>query len=82
MVKELSWTWVAALLAVAALNVLTFAPPWLVVLPGLRFWPTLMMTQVATALSIVVPAGAAVGIASTYGMLRRWGFPRPRSLGR
>lgn len=57
-VKALSWTWVAALLAVTALNVLTFAPPWLAVLPGLRFWPTLMMTQVTTALSIVVPGGS------------------------
>ena len=61
-------------LAAAAVNVLTFAPPWLVLLPGLRFWPALMMTQAATALSIVVPGGAAVGIATAYGMLRRWGF--------
>ena len=74
-VKALSWEWIAALLAAAAANVLTFAPPWLVLLPGLRFWRTLMMTQAATALSIVVPGGAAVGIASAYGMLRRWGFP-------
>jgi uncharacterized membrane protein YbhN (UPF0104 family) len=73
-VKALSWEWIAALLAVAAVNVLTFAPPWVVLLPGLRFWPALMMTQATTALSIVVPGGAAVGIASAYGMLRRWGF--------
>jgi putative heme transporter len=73
-VKELSWGWIAALLAVAGLNVVTFVPPWLVLLPGLRFWPTLMMTQASTTLSIVVPGGAAVGIASAYGMLRRWGF--------
>ena len=74
-VKQLSWEWILALLAVTALNILTFAPPWLVLLPGLRFWPTLLMTQAATALSIVVPGGAAVGIAGAYGMLRRWGFP-------
>ena len=73
-VKALSWEWIVALLAAAAVNVLTFAPPWLVLLPGLRFWSTLMMTQASTALSIVVPGGAAVGIASAYGMLRRWGF--------
>jgi uncharacterized protein (TIRG00374 family) len=74
-VKQVSWEWILALLAVTALNVLTFAPPWLVLLPGLRFWRTLMMTQAATALSIVVPGGAAVGIAGAYGMLRRWGYP-------
>jgi uncharacterized protein (TIRG00374 family) len=74
-VKGLSWEWIVALLAVAALNVLTFAPPWLALLPGLRFWTALMITQASTALSIVVPGGAAVGIAGAYGMLRRQGFP-------
>jgi putative heme transporter len=73
-VKALSWEWIAALLAATAVNILTFAPPWLVLLPGSRFWPVLLMTQAATAVSIVVPGGAAVGIASAYGMLRRWGY--------
>ena len=59
------------------LNLITFAPPWMVALPGLRFGSAFAMTQVATALSIVVPAGAAVGIAGSYGMLKRWGFPTP-----
>jgi putative heme transporter len=45
-----------------------------VLLPGLRFWSALMMTQASTALSIVVPGGAAVGIATAYAMLRRSGF--------
>jgi len=73
-VRELSWQWVVALLAATALNLITFAPPWMVALPGLRFRSALVLTQVATALSIVVPAGAAVGIAGAYGILRRWGF--------
>jgi putative heme transporter len=76
-VQQLSRGWIAVLLAVAALNVLTFTPPWLVLLPGLRFWPALLITQAATALSLVFPAGAAVGIATTYGLLRRQGFPGP-----
>ncbi len=74
-VQTLSWEWILALLAATVVNILTFAPPWLVVLPGLRFWPALMMTQASTALSIVVPGGAAVGIAGSYGMLRGLGFP-------
>ena len=73
-VQDLSWQWVAALLGVTAVNILTFAPPWLVLLPGLRLWTALMMTQASTALSLVVPGGAAVGIATAYGMLRRRGF--------
>jgi putative heme transporter len=73
-VKGMSWEWLVALLAATAVNILTFAPPWLAVLPGLRFWPALMFTQANTALSIVVPGGAAVGIATAYAMLRRAGF--------
>jgi uncharacterized membrane protein YbhN (UPF0104 family) len=78
---DLTWPWVLALLGATVLNVLTFAPPWVVVLPGLRFRSALVLTQVSTALSIVAPAGAAVGIAGSYGILRTWGFP-PRQIGR
>ena len=73
-VQTLSWGWILALLAATVVNIVTFAPPWLAVLPGLRFWPALAMTQASTALSLLVPAGAAVGIATAYGMLRGWGF--------
>jgi putative heme transporter len=78
---DLTWPWVLALLGATILNVLTFAPPWMVVLPGLSFRAALVLTQVSTALSIVAPAGAAVGIAGSYGILRTWGFP-PRQIGR
>jgi uncharacterized membrane protein YbhN (UPF0104 family) len=73
-VKEISWPWILALVAATALNLSTFPPPWMVSLPGLRFWPALLMTQASTALSIVAPAGAAVGIAGQVGILRVWGF--------
>ena len=79
--KELSWPWACALAAVTILNLVTFAPPWQVVLPGLSFRSAFLLTQVSTALSIVIPAGAAVGIAGSYGILRRWGFPG-REIGR
>ena len=46
----------------------------MVALPGLRFRPALAVTQASTALSIVTPGGAAVGIAGSYGMLRSLGF--------
>jgi uncharacterized protein (TIRG00374 family) len=73
-IKGLSWEWLVALCAATILNLLTFAPPWMVALPGLRFRSALALTQISTALSIVLPAGAAVGIAGSYGVLRRWGF--------
>jgi uncharacterized protein (TIRG00374 family) len=73
-VRDLSWPWILALVAATALNISTFAPPWMVALPGLRFWPALWMTQASTALSIVAPGGAAVGIAGSYGILKVWRF--------
>jgi uncharacterized protein (TIRG00374 family) len=73
-VTGLSWEWVAVLLGATALNVATFAPPWMAALPGLGFRHALVMTQASTALSIVLPGGAAVGMAGSYGMLRSWGF--------
>jgi putative heme transporter len=79
--EDLTWPWVLALLGATVINVVTFAPPWMVVLPGLRFRSALVLTQVSTALSIVAPAGAAVGIAGSYGILRSWGFA-PRQIGR
>jgi putative heme transporter len=81
LVKTLSWGWMLALLAATALNLITFAPPWQVALPGLRFIPAMTVTQASTALSMVVPGGAAVGMAGSYGMLRGLGF-EGRSVGR
>ncbi|HSL65105.1 MAG TPA: lysylphosphatidylglycerol synthase transmembrane domain-containing protein [Gaiellaceae bacterium] len=75
-VKELSWGWVAVFVAVVAVNLATFAPPWLVVLPRLRFFQALELTQASTALSLVFPAGMAAGMGVSFGMLQRWGFAR------
>jgi uncharacterized protein (TIRG00374 family) len=46
----------------------------MVALPGLTFVRAMELTQASTALSLVVPGGAAVGAAGAFGMLRRWGF--------
>jgi uncharacterized protein (TIRG00374 family) len=73
-VKTLSWEWIAGLLLVEAVNIATFAPPWMVVLPGLSFLSALRLTQASTALSLVVPGGPAAGAAAAFGMLRAWGF--------
>ena len=80
-VKEVSWQWVAVLLAATAVNLITFAPPWQVALPGISFLRSMELTQASTALAIVVPGGGAAGAAVAFGMLRKWGFP-PRDLSR
>jgi putative heme transporter len=74
-VKTLSWQQILLLLAASAINLVTFAPPWMVALPGLTFMQAFTVTQASTALSIVVPGGIAAGVAGSYGILRKWGYP-------
>jgi uncharacterized membrane protein YbhN (UPF0104 family) len=74
--RELGWQEAVVLAGATILNLVTFAPPWMAALPGLGFRQALAMTQASTALSIVSPAGAAVGLAGSYSMLRSWGFGR------
>jgi uncharacterized membrane protein YbhN (UPF0104 family) len=73
-VKELSWGWIAVLLATVALNIVTFAPPWMAALPGLRFLPALTVTQASTASTYLAPGGPAVGIGLSAAILLAWGF--------
>ena len=72
--KSLSWTDALILAVATVLNLVTFAPPWMAALPGLRFRQAFVMSQASTALSLVSPAGAAVGMAGSFTMLRSWGF--------
>ena len=73
-VEKLSWEWIAVLLATVALNVVTFAPPWMVALPGLGFVQALTVTQASTASTYVAPGGPAVGVGLSAAMLLGWGF--------
>ena len=73
-VKELSWPQVVLLVGATALNLATYAPPWMAALPGLRFRQAFVVTQASTASTYVAPGGAAVGMALSFGMLRAWGF--------
>jgi len=73
-VKTLDTAWLLALGAAVVVNVVTYAPPWMISLPGLRFRQALPFTQASTALTYVAPGGGIVGMAGSYGLLRLWGF--------
>lgn len=73
-VRTLGWEDWLLLAGAVVLNLATFPPPWMAALPGLSFREAMAMTQASTALSIVSPAGAAVGMAASYSMLRSWKF--------
>jgi uncharacterized protein (TIRG00374 family) len=73
-IRDLSWPQIAALVAATLLNLATYAPPWMAALPGLSFLRAFVMTQASTASTYIAPGGAAVGMALSYAMLRRWRF--------
>lgn len=76
LVRGLEPRWLAVLGAATVLNVVTFAPPWMVALPGLRFRQALPFTQASTAVTFAVPGGGLVGMAGSFALLRSWGFAR------
>ena len=73
-VKGLSWQWILALLGAVALNTATYGPPWMAALPGLSYLHATRVTLASTAVSTVAPGGAAVGMATSFAMLKAWGF--------
>lgn len=73
-VKDLSWRQIGALMLATALNLVTFAPPWMATLPKLGFRRAFVLTQASTASTYIAPGGAAVGVALAYVILRGWGF--------
>ena len=73
-IQTLTWKEVALLAALTVLNIITFAPPYMAALPGLRFVPALVVTQASTASTYVAPGGAAVGMGISFAMLRAWRF--------
>jgi uncharacterized membrane protein YbhN (UPF0104 family) len=79
-VKGLSWPWIATLLVVSSFDIATYGPPWVAALPGLSYLHATRVTLTSTALSMVAPGGAAVGVATSFAMLKARGF-RARPVG-
>jgi uncharacterized membrane protein YbhN (UPF0104 family) len=73
-VRNLSLQGIGALILATLLNLVTFAPPWMVALPHLGFRRAFVLTQASTASTYVAPGGAAVGVALAFAILRSWGF--------
>src|SRR3954464_11510786 len=63
--------WAAAIAVGMLLDILTTALPWQAVLPQLSFLGALAFTQASTALTTVLPGGAPLGMAISFGFLRR-----------
>ena len=75
----MTWLELAILGLLAVWNLCTYAFVWMSVTPGLSFGRAMVMTQATTAVANTVPAGSAIGIGMTYGMLGSWGYSRSRT---
>lgn len=73
-VQTMSIYYAALLLAAEVVNLVTFAPPFMIAMPGMRVRQALELQYTGTAISYVVPLGGAVGMTVQYRMLREWGF--------
>ena len=68
-IRKLSWQWLVVLGLATLLNLATYGPPLMAALPGLSYFQASRVTLASTALSVIAPGGAAVGIATTVAML-------------
>ncbi len=73
-ITTLGWQEILALGAATLVSVLAYAPPMMAALPHLRFRQAFVVTQASAASSYVLPGGPAVGMATSFAMLRGWGF--------
>jgi uncharacterized membrane protein YbhN (UPF0104 family) len=76
---KVSVPWAAALAGASLLDILTTALPWQAVLPQLSFIGALAFTQASTALTTVLPGGAPLGMAISFGFLRRLSVSRSQA---
>ena len=63
--------WIVALALGSLLDIVTTGPPWKVLLPQISWLGALGFTQASTAVTSVLPGGAPVGMAVSFGLLKR-----------
>ncbi len=75
-IRDMTGLEVATLALVALVNLASYQPALMAVLPGLGFWQAAQVSQASTAVSNTAPAGAAFGVGLSAAMYRSWGFGR------
>lgn len=74
LVRAMTWPEVFLVGAVAAVNLVSYAPLWVAAVPGLGWGRALLADQAATAVSNTVPVGFAFGVGTTAAMYHSFGF--------
>ena len=74
-IQEMTTPWIVALVIACVTNIFVYVWPYLVAIPGLRFWPGFMVRQTSFAISNGIPAvGGAIGLGVQYSMLASFGI--------
>ena len=74
LVRAMTWPETLLVGAVAAVNLVSYAPLWMAAVPGLGFGRALLADLASTAVSHTVPAGFAFGVGTTAAMYHSFGF--------
>jgi uncharacterized protein (TIRG00374 family) len=77
-IRDMTTLEMAVLLAFAIWNLVTYWIINVISTPGLTYPQSIVVTESTTAVSNTVPAGGAVAVGLTYGMLGSWGFSKSR----
>jgi uncharacterized protein (TIRG00374 family) len=74
-IQGMTPAWIVALGIAAVVNIFVYVWPFLVAIPGLRFWPGFEVRQTSFMLSNAIPAvGGAIGLGVQYSMLESFGI--------
>ncbi len=74
-IQGMTPAWIAALGIASVVNIFVYVWPFLVAIPGLRFWPGFEVRQTSFMLSNAIPAvGGAIGLGVQYSMLESFGI--------
>ncbi|HKA67751.1 MAG TPA: YbhN family protein [Actinomycetes bacterium] len=73
-VRAMTGLEVGVLAVVAAINLLTYLPVNMAVLPSLRPGEAFVSNNASTAVANTLPAGGALGVGVNFAMYRSWGF--------
>src|SRR5437899_11149836 len=73
-IRGLSWQDDAILVALTALNIVTYWPMLVAAMPGLRLGQAAVVCQSSTSVAMTLPAGGALAVGVSFAMYASWGF--------
>src|SRR5438552_10925017 len=73
-IRGLSWQDDSILVALTALNIVTYWPMLVAAMPGLTLGQAAVVCQTSTSVAMTLPAGGALAVGVSYAMYTSWGF--------